>query len=204
MRRPSSSWGCAASSRAAAGRGRRHRRRTAARGSSPDGRGRCPSACTACGHHRRPRRASWWRAVPWRAAASWATTTWWISGMLTWTSKISAGSSAVPAFLPVGVHDVDGGHCHGTLPSTAVRTKTRPPLGPGTAPLMQQQALLGVDRVDREVLDGHALATHAAGHLHALEHAAGRRRRRRSSRACGGCGAHRGEALTARGSCGAS
>ena len=36
--------------------------------------------------------------VPWRAAASWATTTWWISGMLAWTSKTSAGSSAVPAW----------------------------------------------------------------------------------------------------------
>ena len=31
--------------------------------------------------------------VPWRAAACWATTTWWINGMLTWTSKISAGKS---------------------------------------------------------------------------------------------------------------
>ena len=47
-----------------AGRGRRHRRRTAARGSSPGGRGRCPSAGTACGHRRGPRRGSWWSACP--------------------------------------------------------------------------------------------------------------------------------------------
>ena len=39
--------GALASSRAAWGRGRRHHRRTAEHGSSPDGRGRCPSACTA-------------------------------------------------------------------------------------------------------------------------------------------------------------
>jgi len=38
--------------------------------------------------------------VPWRAAASWATTTWWMSGTFVWTSNTSAGSSAVPDFLP--------------------------------------------------------------------------------------------------------
>ncbi|MFC5043191.1 hypothetical protein [Ornithinimicrobium kibberense] len=41
--------------------------------------------------------------VPWRAAASWATTTWWINGTLVCTSKSSAGSSTVPASPPVGL-----------------------------------------------------------------------------------------------------
>src|SRR5580704_10781318 len=34
--------------------------------------------------------------VPCRAAASWAVTTWWISGTLTLASKISGGSTAAP------------------------------------------------------------------------------------------------------------
>ena len=127
-RRPSSSWGCAGRSCAAAGRGRRHRRRTAARGSSPDGRGRCPSACRACGHRRGPRRGSWWSALPWRAAACWATTTWWISGMLTSTSKISAGRST-ETVLTVAMLRPPG--CF----FAAVRSTTSPPLGPGMAPL---------------------------------------------------------------------
>ena len=40
--------------------------------------------------------------VPWRAAASWATTTWCISGTLAVTSKTWSGSSTVPPFLPSG------------------------------------------------------------------------------------------------------
>jgi hypothetical protein len=35
-----------------------------------------------------------------RAAASWATTTWCISGMFACTSKISSGSSTEPALRP--------------------------------------------------------------------------------------------------------
>ena len=58
-------------------------------------------------------------------------------------------------------------------PFAAVRTKTRPPLGPGTAPLMRSRPLLGVDRVDGQVLGGLTVAAHAAGHPHALEHATG-------------------------------
>ena len=48
---------------------------------------------------------------PWRAAACWATTTWWISGMLTWTSKISAGSSTPPDVPPSGVRTSVRGPC---------------------------------------------------------------------------------------------
>ena len=158
-RRRSSSWGCAGRSCAAAGRGRRHRRRTAERGSSPDGRGRCPSACRACGHHRGPRRGVLVACVPWRAAACWATTTWWISGMLTSTSKISAGRSTLSrtlsgrlgaAFLVVAMV---------RPPSAALgggAEHDQPALGAGNGALEQDQALLGVDRVDGDVLGGDA------------------------------------------------
>src|SRR3954468_900003 len=47
--------------------------------------------------------------------------------------------------------------------------------GAGNGSLDQQQALLGVDALDREVQDGDALATHATGHAHALEDTAGGR-----------------------------
>ena len=123
-----------------AGRGPRHRRRTAARGSSPDGPGRCPSGGTACGHRRGPRRGVLVECVPWRAAASWATTTWWISGMLTCTSKISAGSSTVPDFV--------AGRRRGRrwCSSVAVRPPSPRcgpgrgrPSEPGTAPLMSSR-----------------------------------------------------------------
>src|SRR6202012_5199199 len=41
--------------------------------------------------------------VPWRAAASWATTTWWISATLVFASKIDSGSSTVvPAVTSSG------------------------------------------------------------------------------------------------------
>ncbi len=50
--------------------------------------------------------------------------------------------------------------------------RTRPPRGPGTAPLIRTQALLDVDGVDRDVLGGDGVAAHAAGHAHALEDAA--------------------------------
>src|SRR5699024_9530874 len=40
-------------------------------------------------------------------------------------------------------------------------------------PLDQDEALVGVDRVDRQALDRHALVAHAACHPHPLEHAAG-------------------------------
>ena len=45
-------------------------------------------------------------------------------------------------------------------------------LGAGHRALDQQQAALGVDRVQREVLGGLAHAAHPAGHLQALEDAA--------------------------------
>ena len=67
-------------SRAASGRAPRHRHASAARGSSPAGRGRCPSGATASHRRRGPRLASWCCCVPERAAASCAVTTWCITG----------------------------------------------------------------------------------------------------------------------------
>ena len=87
---------------AASGRGRRHRRRTAARAWSPAGPGRCPSGGRACAPPPRTSPRLLVECVPWRAAASWATTTWWISGTLTWTSKIvGRAASTVPSVLAV-------------------------------------------------------------------------------------------------------
>ena len=43
----------------------------------------------------------------------------------------------------------------------------------GDGALDEQQALLEVDRVNLEVQHGHAVATHAAGHAHALEDSLG-------------------------------
>src|SRR5690606_24600881 len=42
----------------------------------------------------------------------------------------------------------------------------------GNRALDEHESLLGVNGVHREVEYGHALATHAASHAHALEHAA--------------------------------
>src|SRR5690606_36860731 len=110
--------------------------------------------------------------VPWRAAASWATTTWWISGTFAWTSKISAGSSALPDFFPVASRmstAVMSGPLRGGLDHDGAA------LGAGHRTDDEEDALLGVDGVDREVLGGLAGVAHATSHAQALEDA--RRRR---------------------------
>jgi hypothetical protein len=101
--------------------------------------------------------------VPWRAAASWPTTTWWISGTLVCTSKISAGRSTVSVLVAMRV----------TPGPFAPSARGRRAAGAGDGTLDEQQALLGVHGVDGEVLGGLAHAAHAAGHAHALEDAAG-------------------------------
>src|SRR5690606_21772041 len=116
--------------------------------------------------------------VPWRAAASWATTTWWISGTFAWTSKISAGSSALPDFFPVASRmstAVMSGPLRGGLDHDGAA------LGAGHRTDDEEEALLGVDGVDREVLGGLAGVAHATGHAQALEDA--RRRRGAADRA---------------------
>src|SRR5699024_9509114 len=107
--------------------------------------------------------------VPCRAAASCATTTWWISGTLTWTSKTSPGSSTVPADPPCGLMMSmvgTSGSLHG------VADEDDPAARAGDGALDEQQPLLGVDGVDLQVLGGLAHAAHAAGHAHPLEDAA--------------------------------
>src|SRR5581483_11246917 len=108
--------------------------------------------------------------VPWRAAASWATTTWWISGMLTLASKISAGSSTVPTVSPAGERTLMVLIASGPLGRGADQDEAAVRTGDGA--LDEQQALVRVNGVDGQVLGGHALVAHAAGHAQALEHAA--------------------------------
>src|SRR6187431_1007487 len=94
--------------------------------------------------------------------------------MLVWTSKISAGSSTEPALLPlasmrssavaIGLRSL---HCGADEYEAA--------FGAGNGTLDQNEALVGVDRVNLEVQHGHALATHTTGHAHALEDTAGGR-----------------------------
>src|SRR3954469_19578229 len=98
--------------------------------------------------------------VPWRAAASCATTTWCSSGTLVWTSKISAGRSTWTV-LAIGSGSL---HCGTDEDDRAA--------GTGDGALDQQQRLLGVHGMNGQVLRGVALVAHAAGHAQALEDAA--------------------------------
>src|SRR5680860_218970 len=107
--------------------------------------------------------------------------------MLTWTSKISAGRSTLTSFtlpwVPVpGVDAVLSDPVSGLSWSDIARLLDlrggtddhEPALGAGNCALEQDQALLDVDSVHGNVLRGHHVATHPAGHLHALEHPTGR------------------------------
>src|SRR6185312_14203277 len=87
-----------------------------------------------------------------------------------------AGSSTEPAFFPsvLRTSRVVSAMCSGTLHCVADVDDAAARTGDGA--LDEQQTLLGVDGVHREVEDGHALATHTAGHAHALEDAARGRR----------------------------
>ena len=57
------------------------------------------------------------------------------------------------------------------LPLAAVRTRTSPPLGPGTAPLMSSSPCSVSTAWTDEALGGRAHATHPPGHLHPPEDA---------------------------------
>src|SRR5665647_2916750 len=72
-------------------------------------------------------------------------------------------------FLAGGAENVNGRHKSDSLGSSAHQDDAA--AGPGYGALDQQQTLVGIHRVDREVLGGLANPTHATGHLHALEHA---------------------------------
>ena len=154
--RPSSSSASAGRSYAAWDRGRHRRRRTAALRSSPRRARPVPFwrygfaaaadlaafCCQPCPAGRRPARA---------------TTTWWMRGTPTGTSK----TSLKPTF---------------TVFMRRPRRRCGPDQGAVRArhrALDQQAALVGVDRVDGEVLDGGAHGVGPAGHAQALEHPPG-------------------------------
>src|SRR5690349_1516877 len=101
-----------------------------------------------------------------------------MSGMFVLTSNRAAGSSTEPAFLPSALWTssarVESAMSSGTLHCVADVDDAAARAGDGA--LDEQQTLLGVDGVHREVENGHALAAHTAGHAHALEDAARSRR----------------------------
>ena len=149
-RRPSSSWACAGCSRAAAGRGRRHRRRTAARGSSPGGRGRCPSACRASCHRREPRRGSWWSACPGAPRRAGRRPPGGSAGRWSARRRSRRAARRCRSSCPWrrrrrrSRRPRRSSACWSPCrqaPFAAVRTRTTPPLGPGTAPLISSRPL---------------------------------------------------------------
>src|SRR5690606_13760342 len=87
--------------------------------------------------------------VPWRDAARWATTTWWMSGTLVCTSKTAAGSSAVPTFLPLApITSTDWVWVAMVLrPLHCVADEDETTAGTGNGSLDQQQSALGIDGV---------------------------------------------------------
>src|SRR5690606_38415630 len=65
--------------------------------------------------------------------------------------------------LSSGSHELRPLHCVANEYETAASTRNRA--------LNEQQALLGIDCLNGEVLNGDAIAAHAASHLLSLEHA---------------------------------
>ena len=170
----SSSWGCAAGSCGAWDRGRRHRPTSAAPGSSPGGPGRCPSGGRAWRHRRDTSARVLVLWVPRRAAASWAVTTWCITGTLGWMPKTASSSSTEPlraAGRRSRTSTVGIAHLP---PFTALRIEHEPARGSGHGALDQDQLALAVGLDDLEVEGGDLLAAHPAGHPGALEHPGGR------------------------------
>src|SRR2546423_63035 len=109
--------------------------------------------------------------VPCRAAASWATTTWCISGMFACTLKMSSGSSTVRVGSPPADR-TSTLSSEGMSPTALLRRRAdqhQRALGARDGALDQDQVLLRVDRLDGQVLHGVARVAHAPGHTHALE-----------------------------------
>ena len=184
----SSSWACAGGSRGAWGRAPHHRRASAANGSSPDGRGRCPSGATASRHRRRTSARVLVLCVPERAAASCAVTTWCMTAMFGSMPNSSSGTSTVPAPAPVAVFTSSFmRHSLTWLVDdrrfAALRTNTRPPLGPGTAPFTRRRPRSASPSTTSRFRVVMRVVAVLAGHLHALEHAGrGRARADRAGR----------------------
>src|ERR671938_1391120 len=97
--------------------------------------------------------------------------------MCVWTPKSSSGSSALPALSPVASRTstvrlaMTSGPLRGGLDEDDRAARA------GHRALDEEQAALGVDRVDGQVLGGLPDAAHAARHAHALEDPAGGRAR---------------------------
>src|SRR5947207_8474603 len=113
--------------------------------------------------------------VPCRAAASWATTTWCISGMLACTLNTSSGSSTVRIALP-SVASTSTLSSEGmSLPALRRRAdQHQRALRARNGALDQDQVLLRVDRLDGEVLHGVPDVAHPARHAYPLENPARR------------------------------
>src|SRR4051812_33793844 len=95
-----------------------------------------------------------------------------MSGTLVWTPNSSSGRSAVPATLPsasmtsIVLFAMSSGPLRGGLDEHDGASRAR------DGALDEEQAALGVDRVDGQVLGGLPDATGAARHPRALEDAA--------------------------------
>src|SRR4051812_28090527 len=95
-----------------------------------------------------------------------------MSGTLVWTPNSSSGSSAVPAALPSASRTsivwfaMASGPLRGGLDEHDGAPRAR------DGALDEEQAALGVDRVDGQVLGALPDGAHPARHAHALEDAA--------------------------------
>src|SRR5205814_10687485 len=120
-----------------------------------------------------PRLFALW--VPCRAAASWATTTWCIRGMLACTLKMSSGSSTVRTVSPETDRTSAVSSAATSLPTLLrgpLRRRTHQhqrALRAGDGALDEDEVLVRVDRLDGQVLHGEPHVPHPAGHPYALE-----------------------------------
>src|SRR5437763_2064400 len=109
--------------------------------------------------------------VPCRAAASWATTTWCISGMLACTLNTSSGSSTTAVEVPSTATTLTLSSEGISAPALLRRRadQHQRTLRARDGALDQDQVLRRVDRLDGEVLHGVPDVAHPARHAYPLE-----------------------------------
>src|SRR5918993_2142755 len=105
--------------------------------------------------------------VPVRRPASWAVTTWCSTAALIGAAKSASLSSTSPTVLPVRSY-------RGMEGMSGLLHEDQRPTRAGEAPLDEQQVAVGIGPHDADLLDGHALVAHVAGHLQAAVDAARR------------------------------
>ena len=112
--------------------------------------------------------------VPARRLASWAVTTWCITGTLGWMPNIASSSSTVPASLPARSFSVISAIAQPSFTAAldGVADDDDAAVGTRDRALDEQQVALGVGLDDLQVERGHLLVAHLAGHPHPLEHPA--------------------------------